>query len=67
MFCTKHSIGRINNIHERCLCLIQRNHNSDFEILLEEANEKPIPRNLVELIMNEVYKYLNVCKYLNIS
>ena len=24
MFCTKHSIGRTSNIHERCLRLIQK-------------------------------------------
>ena len=34
MDCTKHSIGRINSIHERCLRLIQQNYTSDFEVLL---------------------------------
>ena len=41
IFCTKHSIGRINSMHERCLRLIQRNYASDFEVLLENANVKP--------------------------
>ena len=38
----KTSIGRINSIHERCLCLIQQNYTSDFEVLLEYSNEKPV-------------------------
>ena len=59
MFCTKHSIGRINSIHERCLRLIQQNCTSDFEVLLENSNEKPVHQKCIELLMIEVYKYLN--------
>ena len=59
MFCTKHSIGRINSIHERCLRLIQQNYTSDFEVLLENSNEKPVHQKCIELLMTEVYKYLN--------
>ena len=49
MFCTKPSLRRINNMHERCLRLIQQNCRSEFERLLEKSNKKLI----------EVYKYLN--------
>ena len=42
MFCTKHSIGGISSIHERWLRLIQQNYTSDFDVLLENANEKPV-------------------------
>ena len=59
MFCTKHSIGRINIIHERCLRLIQQNYTSDFEELLENSNEKPVHQKCIKLLMIEVYKYLN--------
>ena len=59
MFCTKHSIGRINIIHEQCLRLIQQNYTSDFEELLENSNEKPVHQKCIELLMIEVYKYLN--------
>ena len=59
MFCTKHSIGRINSIHERCLRLIQQNYTSDFDVLFENANEKPVHQKYIELLMTEVYKYLN--------
>ena len=59
MFCTKHSIGRINSIHERCLRLIQQYYTSDFEVLFENSNEKPVHQKCIELLMIEVYKYLN--------
>ena len=59
MFCTKHSIGRINSIHEQCLRLIQQNYTSDFEVLLENSNEKPVHRKCTKLLMIEVYKYVN--------
>ena len=39
MLCTKCSFRRINNIHERYLCLIQQNYISEFERLSENANE----------------------------
>ena len=59
MFCTKHSIGRINRIHERCLRLIRQNYVSDLEVFLENANEKPLYQKCIEILMIEVYKYLN--------
>ena len=59
MFCTKHSIGRINSINERCQRLIQQNFASDFEVLLENANEKQVHQKCIELLMIEIYKYLN--------
>ena len=59
IFCTKHSIDRINSIHEWCLHLIQQNFASDFEVLFENANEKPVHQKSIELLMIEVYKYLN--------
>ena len=36
--CTKHSLLRINNIHEQWLRLIQQNYISEFERLFENAN-----------------------------
>ena len=59
MFCTKHCIGRINSIDERWLRLIQENYTSDFKILLENANEKPLHQKCKELLTTAVYKYLN--------
>ena len=54
-----YSIGRINSIHEWCQHLIQQNYTSDFEVLLENSNEKPVHQKCIELLMIEVYKYLN--------
>ena len=59
MFCTKHSVGRINSIDERCLCLMQQNYGSDFEVLLKNGNQKLVHQKCIELHMTEVYKYLN--------
>ena len=59
MFCTKYSIGRINNIQERCLSLVQQNYTSDFGIILENANKKSIHQKCIELLMIKVYIYLN--------
>ena len=59
MFCTQHSIGRINSIHERCLRLIQQNYTFDFEVILENSNEKPVHQKCIGLLKTEVYKYLN--------
>ena len=59
MFCTKHSIGRINSIHEWCLRLIQQNYASGFEVLLENGNENQVHQKCIELLMIQVFKYLN--------
>ena len=53
IFCTKHSIGRINSIHERCLHLIQQNYASDFEVLPENANKKQVHQKSIQLLMIE--------------
>ena len=34
-------------------------YTSDFEVLLENSNEKPVHQKYIELLMIEVYKYLN--------
>ena len=58
MFCTKRSLCRINNTHERYLRLTQQNYRSEFERLLENANEKSVHRKCIEILLIEVYKYL---------
>ena len=59
MFCTKHFISRISSTHELCLHLIQQNYNTDFGVILENANGKPVQQKCIKLLMIEVYKYLN--------
>ena len=46
-------------MHERCLRLIQQNYASHFEAFLENANGKPVHQKRIELLMIEVFKYLN--------
>ena len=55
MFCTIKSSSRISSIHERCLHLIQQNYTSDFEVLLEDSNEKPVHQKCIEFLTIEVY------------
>ena len=45
--------------HERCLCCLQQNYISEFDRLLENANEKSIQQKCIEFLVIEVYKYLN--------
>ena len=59
MFCTKPSLHRINYIHYRCLHLIQQNYRSEFERLLENANEKLVHQKCIKFLLIEIYKYLN--------
>ena len=59
MFCTKRSLRRINNIHEWWLRLIQQNCRSEFERLLENANEKSVHHKCIEFLFIEVYTHVN--------
>ena len=59
MFCTKRSLRWTNNILERCLRLVQQNYISEFERLLENANEKSAHQKCIEFILIEVYTNLN--------
>ena len=58
MFTTKRSLHRITNIHEHCLRLVQENCRSEFERLLENANEKSVHQKYIEFLLIEVCKYL---------
>ena len=53
MFCTKRSLRRINNIHERCLRLIQQNYISEFERPLENTNEKSVHQKCTRNALHE--------------
>ena len=58
MLCRKRSLRRITNIHEHSLCLVQKNYRSEFERLLENANEKSVHQKCIEFHLIKVYKYL---------
>ena len=59
VFCTKRSLRRISSIYGRWLRLIQQNYGSEFERLVENANEKSFHKKCIEFLLIEVYKYLN--------
>ena len=50
MFCTKRSLRRINNLHDRCLRLTQQNCRSKFERLVENADEKSVHQKYIEFL-----------------
>ena len=39
---------------------MQQNYRSEFERLLEDANENSVRQKCIEFLLIEVYKYLNV-------
>ena len=46
-------------MYGRWLRLIQQNYRSEFERLVENANEKSFHKKCIEFLLIEVYKYLN--------
>ena len=70
MFCTKRSLRKINNIHERCLLFIQQNYISEFERLLGNANEKRFTRNAFSFFwlrfINTWMAYLQILQTLSL-
>ena len=71
VFCTKHSLLRVNNIHERCQRLIQQNYIYEFKRLLENANENWFTRNALNFFwlrfINTWIAYLLILWTLSLS
>ena len=59
MFSSKGCYKRINKIHERSLRLILNDYESSFDSLLSTLNEKTIHQRCINVLLTEVYKYLN--------
>ena len=59
MFSLKEIYKRINKIHERPLRLILNGYESWFNSLLSTLNEKTIHHRSINVLLTEVYKYLN--------
>ena len=58
MFCSRASMSKLSNIHEKCLRLITNNYDSNFNGLLESSHEFKIHKTYINYLMIEVYKYL---------
>ena len=52
-------------MHDWCLDLIQQNFISEFERLLEHANEKSVYHKWIKVLFIEVYKYLRDLRIMN--
>ena len=59
MFCSRTSMNKLNNIHEKCLRLVTNDYDSNFSELLESSHELSIHKTCVNYLMIEVYKYLH--------
>ena len=59
MFSSKGCYKRINKIHERSPRLILNDYESSFNSLLSTLNEKAINQRCINVLLTEVYKYLN--------
>ena len=59
MFSSKGCYKTINKIHERSLRLILNDFESLFNSLLSTLNEKTIHQRYINVLLTEVYKYLN--------
>ena len=59
MFSSKGCYKRINKIHERSLRFILNDYESSFGSLLSTLNEKTIHQRCINVLLTEVYRYLN--------
>ena len=59
MFSSKGWCKRINKIHETSLRLILSDSESSFDSFLSTLNEKTIHQHCINVLLTEVYKYLN--------
>ena len=59
MFCLKKALHQLNNIHERSLHLKHQYYVSNFITFLVNANEKSTHQKCLDLLIIEIYKYLN--------
>ena len=59
MFCSRTSMNKLNNIHEKCLRLVTNDYDSNLNELLESSHELLIHKICINYLMMEVYKYLH--------
>ena len=60
MFISKGCNKRIGRIHERSLRLILNDYGSSFYDIISTLNEKAIHQRCINVLLNEVYNYLDV-------
>ena len=58
-FCSRTSMNKLNNIHEKCLRLIKNDYDSNISELLESSHELSMNKTCINYLMIEVYKYFH--------
>ena len=61
MFSSKGCYKRVNKMHERSLRLILNDYKLSFDSLRSTLNGKTIHQRCINILLTEVYKYLNGC------
>ena len=59
IFCSRTSMNKLNNIHEKRIRLVTNDYDSNFNELLESSHELLIHKTCINYLMIEVYKYLH--------
>ena len=59
IFCSRASNYRLNRVHERVLRIISEDYISNFSDLVTMLNGKTIHQRCINILMTEVFKYLN--------
>jgi hypothetical protein len=59
MFCSKTSLFKINNVHKKALQITFNDYISTFDELLSMANDKTIHQNSINILLTEVFKFMN--------
>ena len=60
MFCSRTSMNKLNDIHEKCLRLAANDYDPNFNEQLESSHELSIHKTCINYFMIEVQKYLHV-------
>ena len=59
MFCSRTSMNKLNNIHEKCLHPVRNDYDSNFNELPESSHQLAIHKTCINYLMVEFYKYLH--------
>ena len=59
LICSRTSLNKLNNVHEKCPHLVTNDYDSNFNELLESFHELSIHKTCISYLIIEVYKYLH--------
>ena len=57
MFYSRTSMNQLNNMHEKCLCLVTSDYDSNFKELVESSHELSTHKTCINYLMIEVFTW----------